>query len=250
MRGASRTTGLILLLLLVACSDRRVLLDSAVVSDGRVDSGPDLSAGDLSTPDMTACVPEGKDLYDIEGENCCPGLIPAYAVMVQNQRCVLPLDTVFICIECGNGTCGPGENACNCPQDCAQAAGPLDLVIQDFNAWADMMPPVPSDPIHIELTLKLTNTSQSDITGVQLLGAFLSGATPPGNYVFMQSNQFSGTVPAGSVVIASFKKVQAQYPVLVPKCGGNVTFSALLLWIDCSQTRAIQVDPSPFTCAF
>lgn len=24
----------------------------------------------------------------------------------------------WMCAICGNGTCGPGENTCNCPEDC------------------------------------------------------------------------------------------------------------------------------------
>ena len=34
---------------------------------------------------------------------------------------------VYVCIKCGDGICGPGENSCLCPQDCKLGEGQLTL---------------------------------------------------------------------------------------------------------------------------
>jgi hypothetical protein len=52
---------------------------------------------------------------------CCKGL-SGISTAAPNDAgaCTEPfhLDPTHVCAICGNGTCGPGENRCNCPQDC------------------------------------------------------------------------------------------------------------------------------------
>jgi hypothetical protein len=51
---------------------------------------------------------DGKDICSI----CCPGLM-RLASCDPN----VPF-SVFTCVACGDGICGPGEGKCNCPEDC------------------------------------------------------------------------------------------------------------------------------------
>jgi hypothetical protein len=61
---------------------------------------------------------EAKDICSI----CCPGLTRLEVC----DRVAPP--GLFVCGACGNGECGPGESACNCPADCSScscASSPL-----------------------------------------------------------------------------------------------------------------------------
>jgi hypothetical protein len=66
---------------------------------------------------------EAKDICS----TCCPGLkriemlVPAEAgpISVSDASCTDDAPpSVFRCTACGDGTCGDGENVCNCPEDC------------------------------------------------------------------------------------------------------------------------------------
>jgi len=63
------------------------------------------------------CTAEGE-IKKMRGPVCCQGL-----TMVQNcgdgDILGCPNDGSSRCTRCGNGTCGTGENAYNCPADCA-----------------------------------------------------------------------------------------------------------------------------------
>lgn len=75
------------------------------------------------------CIKEamrGSYTYD-KKVNCCPGLAQSSITVVNKEkeeeldfveRCSVMLGGGFICINCGNGICGPGENSCNCEEDC------------------------------------------------------------------------------------------------------------------------------------
>jgi hypothetical protein len=73
-----------------------------------------------SLPSPIACIPEGQTMPVYPGYNCCPGLKPiAPVVPDKNNNC--PTTILLgssICTKCGDGTCGLGENKCNCPSDC------------------------------------------------------------------------------------------------------------------------------------
>jgi hypothetical protein len=58
-----------------------------------------------------ACTNEGDEL---EGKDICAGCCEG---LVRKQVCDAP-PSVIVCTRCGNGTCGPGEDTCNCPVDC------------------------------------------------------------------------------------------------------------------------------------
>jgi len=70
------------------------------------------------TPTLAPCVEEGEwgDRTDNPDLKCCKGLDerPSYDL----GRCIAIPDLTFNCIKCDDGNCGPGENRCNCPEDC------------------------------------------------------------------------------------------------------------------------------------
>jgi uncharacterized membrane protein len=65
------------------------------------------------------CVGEG-DVIAGPG-SCCEGLsrVDFYkGSMIRLDGCELENKGRATCVRCGNGRCGAGENACNCPADC------------------------------------------------------------------------------------------------------------------------------------
>ena len=83
--------------------------------DGEVDEG---ACGE--------CVKEGMLLKD-PSLLCCDGLVPALDCVNEalgELFCMCTED--FICVACGDGQCGKGENECNCPEDCPWEPEDLD----------------------------------------------------------------------------------------------------------------------------
>ena len=84
------------------------------------------SANQCSWQCGSSCVAEGGSVPVVpNAPECCPGLgnVPCDAPDADGvcQSC----DGASLCVACGNGQCGPGENPCNCPADCTN--GPVDL---------------------------------------------------------------------------------------------------------------------------
>ncbi len=74
------------------------------------------------------CVEEGKTFGGYTAtpdyRKCCEGLTSVYSYLKvgQDGKCNNgPTDGPDICIKCGNGICGLGENKCNCLKDCSNA---------------------------------------------------------------------------------------------------------------------------------
>ncbi len=74
------------------------------------------------------CVLEGQMFEGIyEFSPCCNDLEPiTYAEVSETGDCMFVNCLCFVCANCGNGMCGPGENYCNCPEDCGEQP-PQDL---------------------------------------------------------------------------------------------------------------------------
>jgi len=62
--------------------------------------------------------PGGPIPIGAQTPECCAGLTKLKADYDSN--CIQAVDGGYTCAYCGNGQCGPGENSCNCPQDCPQ----------------------------------------------------------------------------------------------------------------------------------
>jgi len=67
------------------------------------------------------CRKEGEQLEaKVICSHCCEGLTRVSIVEKDDAgACVSSAPpSLFVCIGCGDGVCGAGENACNCPSDC------------------------------------------------------------------------------------------------------------------------------------
>lgn len=69
-----------------------------------------------------ACAKEGEEASwmpqpEGDGLQCCEGLASKEISTIADGKCNAVVDA-SVCVSCPNGTCGPGENKCNCPEDC------------------------------------------------------------------------------------------------------------------------------------
>ncbi len=81
------------------------------------------------------CLPEGGDCVEEGGSipvvpdapECCPGLEAVGCARPVEGVCE-PCVGAVVCVRCGDGQCGEGENVCNCPDDCPAEPpmGPCD----------------------------------------------------------------------------------------------------------------------------
>lgn len=77
-----------------------------------------------------ACVSEGGSIPVIpNAPSCCANLSPIGCDRPDaGGNCQPGCVGATICAKCGDNTCGPGENKCNCPQDCARGGG-MDMTV-------------------------------------------------------------------------------------------------------------------------
>jgi hypothetical protein len=76
---------------------------------------------------MADCVTEGHGLDGLErsiGRHCCASLSEReYLAPSDAGQCEYPGPPgLRVCTRCGDGTCGGGENRCNCSADCLAGA--------------------------------------------------------------------------------------------------------------------------------
>ena len=70
------------------------------------------------------CIDEGQILQiaDSQQRQCCSGLNPVVFCLrdaeANDGSCSCPSRSTQICINCGDGICGTGEDLCTCPDDC------------------------------------------------------------------------------------------------------------------------------------
>jgi len=76
----------------------------------------------IKEPTSKKCIPEGGTLFPNDGNKCCVGLSPRWNYEIQEDGSCKSISGSsghqLICVKCGNGVCGEGENGCNCPKDC------------------------------------------------------------------------------------------------------------------------------------
>jgi len=74
----------------------------------------------------TNCAKEGEEKYpnwtgyESKPHFCCSGLTSITNSFEDGAECIAPNDGTSRCTYCGDGTCGAGENKCNCPKDCSE----------------------------------------------------------------------------------------------------------------------------------
>ena len=88
------------------------------------DPGFVLQVDGKCAPVETSCVSEGGMASAKTYSVCCPGLTPSENVALVADQCMVAPPGAHYCTRCGNETCGPGENSCNCPQDCKHSGTP------------------------------------------------------------------------------------------------------------------------------
>jgi hypothetical protein len=133
------------------------------------------------------------------------------------------------------------------------ASGPssLQVTIDKVSVWANLMPIVPPDPTHVTLALSLTNTGKQPVKNVTLTNAAIvavkgSKATP---IQLVAQPGFSGNVPGGQTVQATFSKVLGTSATPLPaKCGDNVEVGFTVAFSG-GQVGPLTSSAVPFTCA-
>jgi len=78
---------------------------------------------------MISIMPTSKG---VPSKKCCEGLVESVSYTGINSECFPEMD-VAICTNCQDGTCGPGENKCNCPQDCGEISTSSELLQDSDN---------------------------------------------------------------------------------------------------------------------
>jgi len=95
----------------------------------------------IAPPLEPECIPEGGSSGVYPGAaDCCAGLAKI-SCSVPDSVGACPPGCVgsVVCSNCGDATCGPGENKCNCPQDCKTSEGTGNISNGGINP-----PPAPS----------------------------------------------------------------------------------------------------------
>ena len=69
------------------------------------------------------CIEEGE-IFSVDEHpdfipQCCTDLESTQKYEIIDNECERSFD-LAVCINCDNGECGPGENKCNCPEDCSE----------------------------------------------------------------------------------------------------------------------------------
>lgn len=74
---------------------------------------------ELAERQSTGCTPEGKQRSGKTFDPpCCAGLSEISLNLASRDANCQPAPDANVCAACGNGVCGPGEDACSCPIDC------------------------------------------------------------------------------------------------------------------------------------
>ncbi len=96
--------------------------DAGVADDFEVSTTSTGTEGCIEEGESFLDAPLGSPYYSGEDEVmiCCEGLEKkhTYDKYSLPDKCILNKGPRYICIKCGDGTCGRGENKCNCPEDC------------------------------------------------------------------------------------------------------------------------------------
>jgi hypothetical protein len=116
-------------LLLAACPSARAPQPASRVDDARTarvcEDTPGSTPGVNCVPAALAqrqlpCRAQGEDIDGKDfGVKCCASLHAEPVLEHVDGHCVTRAPpSVRVCVQCGDGVCGSGENFCNCPADC------------------------------------------------------------------------------------------------------------------------------------
>lgn len=69
----------------------------------------------------STCVEEGGTVPVVpNAPECCDGLTKVSCSKADDNGECTPCLGASVCVKCGDGNCGKGENKCNCPEDCKE----------------------------------------------------------------------------------------------------------------------------------
>jgi len=102
--------------------DYVVVEDKLIIATSRAAMYATIDA--LLPAETESCAKEGEMISIMEPSEgsmveCCKGLVQGVSYSIVDDECVPEMD-VAICINCPNNICGPGEDRCNCPEDCPE----------------------------------------------------------------------------------------------------------------------------------
>ena len=107
----------------------------------------DVGVTDVGVTDVGECVAEGGFVPVVpNAPECCDGLAAIGCDGLDGDgMCTEPCVGASICAKCGDDTCGPGENKCNCPADCdtamcVEAGGSVPVVPNAPECCAGLAP--------------------------------------------------------------------------------------------------------------
>ncbi len=99
------------------------------------------------TNNPVACAGEGQtdNIISNSFTGCCSGLTKITNSFSSGNTCTASTISSYICTYCGDGVCGKGENACNCPSDCKKTenlppvvdgiTAPTQLNVNEQGTW-------------------------------------------------------------------------------------------------------------------
>ncbi len=112
------------------CFDLGMLLLIAVLvtgcsSSNQITSGTVVQTSDEEDSKRTGSLKSEGEAFELSIEkmhllenSCAEGLTPTAKANPSNEGCEYPKENAYVCVICPDGSCGKGENKCNCPQDC------------------------------------------------------------------------------------------------------------------------------------
>jgi len=101
------------------CAERTGVFCCSYCGDGACGTGENICNCPEDCTDTPECVPEGES-YAVtpDAPECCPGLTPVGCSAPLSDGTCSSCMGVSFCTNCGDGTCGTGENICRCTVDC------------------------------------------------------------------------------------------------------------------------------------
>ena len=132
-----------------------------------------------------SCAQEGGV---ISTEGACCGKLQKLALMKNLDGGCKVTQQGFVCADCGNGVCGPGENECNCPQDCTQNIVGGQCSYKEFPGKCTIENPASSDGV---------NYVFMPSGSVDISGTFLTSANQINPYTGFTTSRPSQVIEIG-----------------------------------------------------
>jgi len=132
------------------------------------------------------------------------------------------------------------------------APASLQVKFDKVEVWANLMPMVPPDPTHVNLTLSFTNSGTQQVSGLQLIDSVIQ-PVPTGTAQAIDltpTTSFNGKVPAGQTVTVDFSKVQKSTSTPQPTTCGAMVKVGTTVSTDSGKVGPLWSGDAAFTCAY